>query len=99
MPGEPLGTDRLRNIATGAVIDRNNAQNSLECIDFGDHQYNNCVDSRQDKKVASIQDFASCNKCYLKPNVVQHKKPGKQPAQSDLQEHNLVAAFGMDRGL
>ena len=28
MPGEPLGTDRLRNIATGAVIDRNNAQNS-----------------------------------------------------------------------
>ena len=43
---EPLGTDRLRNITTGAVIDRDNAQNSLECIDFGDHQYNNCVDSR-----------------------------------------------------
>ena len=46
MLGEPLGTDRLRNIATDAVIDRDNAQNSLECIDFGDDQYNNCVDSR-----------------------------------------------------
>ena len=43
---EPLGADRLRNITTGAVTDRDNAQNSLECIDFGDHQYNNCVDSR-----------------------------------------------------
>ena len=43
---EPLGTDRLRNITVGAVIDRDNAQNSLECIDFGDHQYNNCVDNR-----------------------------------------------------
>ena len=46
MLGEPLRTGMLRNIATGAVIDRNNAQSSLECIDFGDHQYNNCVDSR-----------------------------------------------------
>ena len=46
MLGEPLGTDRLRDITTGAIIDRDNAQNSLECIDFGDHQYNNCVDSR-----------------------------------------------------
>ena len=46
MLGEPLGTDRLRDIATGAAIGRDNAQNSLECIDFGDHQYNNCVDSR-----------------------------------------------------
>ena len=34
MLGEPLRTDRLRNIATGAVIDRDNSQNSLECIDF-----------------------------------------------------------------
>ena len=32
--GEPLRTDRLRSIATGAVIDRDNSQNSLECIDF-----------------------------------------------------------------
>ena len=45
MLGEPQ-TDRRRNITTGAVIDRDNAQNSLECIDFADHQYNNCVDSR-----------------------------------------------------
>ena len=34
MPGEPLMTDMLRNIAAGAVIDRDNSQNSLECIDF-----------------------------------------------------------------
>ena len=34
MLDEPLRTDRLRNIATGAVIDRDNSQNSLECIDF-----------------------------------------------------------------
>ena len=34
MLGEPLRTDRFRNIATGAVIDRDNSQNSLECIDF-----------------------------------------------------------------
>ena len=34
MLGEHLVTDRLRNIATGAVIDRDNSQNSLECIDF-----------------------------------------------------------------
>ena len=46
MLGKPPGTNRLRNITTGAVIDRDNAQNSLECIDFGDHQYNNSVDSR-----------------------------------------------------
>ena len=31
---EPLRTYRLRSIATGAVIDRDNSQNSLECIDF-----------------------------------------------------------------
>ena len=46
MLDEPLWIDMLRNIATGTVIDRDNAQNSLECIDFGDHQYINCVDSR-----------------------------------------------------
>ena len=46
MPDEPLTTDRLRNIATGAVLDRDNSQNSLEHIDFCYHQYNNCVDSR-----------------------------------------------------
>ena len=34
MLGEPLRTDRLGNIATGAVIDRDNFQNSLKCIDF-----------------------------------------------------------------
>ena len=34
MLGEPLSTDRLRNIATGAVIDKDNSQNSLKCIDF-----------------------------------------------------------------
>ena len=34
MLGELLRTDRFRNIATGAVIDRDNSQNSLECIDF-----------------------------------------------------------------
>ena len=34
MLDEPLRTDRLRNLATGAVIDRDNSQNSLECIDF-----------------------------------------------------------------
>ena len=77
MLGEPLGTDRFRHIATGAVIDRSDAQNSLKCIDFGDHQYNNCIDSRLDKKLVSIQDLVSCNKCYLKPKIVQHKNPGK----------------------
>ena len=75
MLGEPLGTDRLRNIAIGDIINRDNAQNSLECINFGDHQYKNCVvGSRQDKKAVSIQVFVSCNKCYLKPKVVQHRK-------------------------
>ena len=44
--GEPLRTDRLRNVATGAVIDKDNSQNSLKCIDFGYHQCSNCVDSR-----------------------------------------------------
>ena len=34
MLGEPLRTDRLRNIATGVVIDKDNSQNSLKCIDF-----------------------------------------------------------------
>ena len=36
--GEPLRTDRLRSIPAGTVIDRDNSQNWLECIDFGDHQ-------------------------------------------------------------
>ena len=34
MLGEPLRIDRLRKIATGAVIDKVNSQNSLKCIDF-----------------------------------------------------------------
>ena len=38
------------------------------------------IDSRLDIKVAFIQDFLSCNKRYLKPQVVLHKKPDKQPA-------------------
>ena len=46
MLGVPLRTDRLRNIATDAVINRDNSQNLLECIDFWYHQYNKCVDSR-----------------------------------------------------
>ena len=50
MHGDPLATDELRNIATGATIDKDVARNLLECIDFGDQQYNTFVDSRLDKK-------------------------------------------------
>ena len=70
MIGKPLASKRMCNIVTGVEINQDVVFKALDCIEFGDADYQEFVSSRLDRKETGLHETVCANINYLLPPSV-----------------------------